>query len=175
MAWSGFRVFMRSLFLKDETETVRLGRFIAPNLVPGNTIGLIGGLGAGKSHLARSIIQTNLERVGQTSDIPSPSYSLIQTYWIGAVEYCHADLYRLGDISEISELGLEEAFATCVCLVEWADLLGNTAPDNLLQVRLEFDPGSGGREVTFEAFGTGWDWLDDVLCAMKENTNEPRH
>lgn len=159
---------MRKLFLEDDAETTKLGALIAPHLKTGDTVGLIGGLGAGKSHLCRAIIQAKQDCSHVAFDIPSPSFSLVQTYPIDGSEYWHADLYRLGDISEIVELGLEEAFGNAVCLVEWADLLGHATPSKILLITLQFAAGSDGREVEFEARGPGWDWLGDVFREMKE-------
>ena len=117
-----------TLTLADPAATDRLARAIAPHLGAGDFVGLTGGLGAGKSLFARALIGARLAALGRAEDVPSPSYTLVQTYDLGAVELWHADLYRLGGAGEIAELGLEEAFATAICLVEWADRLGPALP-----------------------------------------------
>ena len=66
----------------------------------------------------------------------------MQTYDLGGVELWHADLYRLGATGEIAELGLEDAFATAICLVEWADRLGRALPPRRLMLALDFVPGA---------------------------------
>ena len=100
-----------TLTLPDTAATERLARAIAPHLGPGDFLGLTGGLGAGKSTFARALIAARLAALGRAEDIPSPSYTLVQTYDLDGVELWHADLYRLASAGEIAELGLEDAFA----------------------------------------------------------------
>ena len=117
--------------LPGEAATAALGRALAPHLAPGRPLLLSGPLGAGKSHLARAAIRA-LTHPDQ--EVPSPSFTLVQTY--GADEgIWHADLYRLGDASEIAELGLDEAFGTARVLLEWPERLEDR-PDGALCVTL---------------------------------------
>ncbi len=110
----------------------RLGRLLAA----GDTLLLHGSVGAGKSHFCRALIQSRLAALGRMEDVPSPSFTLVQTYDLGDLELWHADLYRLGDTQEVVELGLEDAFATAICLVEWAERLGTLAPKDALRLTL---------------------------------------
>lgn len=152
---------MPTLLLENPEATVRLAERIAPELKPGDTLALIGDLGAGKSLFARAIIARRLAVSGRREDIPSPSYTLVQTYEAGEVEIWHADLYRLGDPSEIAELGLEEAFGGAICLVEWADRLGADLPARRLDVHLDFVAGrDAARLCRIAPQGVGWDWID---------------
>ena len=140
--------------------TERLARALAPHLGAGDMLGLTGGLGAGKSHFARALIGARLAALGRAEEIPSPSYTLVQTYDLGPVELWHADLYRLGGAGEIAELGLEEAFATAICLVEWADRLGRALPLRRLMLDLASRPAaSSGAARGSRRTGPGWDWL----------------
>jgi tRNA threonylcarbamoyladenosine biosynthesis protein TsaE len=111
--------------LKDDTETDALGAALAGWLQPGETLLLEGPIGAGKTHLARSLIRA---RLGRMEDVPSPSFTLVQTYEAEGVEIWHADLYRLSHVDEVMELGLEAAFDRAICLVEWPDRLGELVP-----------------------------------------------
>ena len=152
---------MPTLLLEDPEATARLAERIAPDLKPGDTLALIGDLGAGKSLFARAIIARRLAASGRREDIPSPSYTLVQTYEAGGVEIWHADLYRLGDPGEIDELGLEEAFGGAICLVEWADRLGSDLPARRLDVHLDFVAGRDAERLCrIEPQGGGWDWID---------------
>ena len=125
---------------------------MAPVLGPGDVLLLDGPLGAGKSFFARALIAARLAAAGEpTEDIPSPTFTLVQTYRAGDLEIWHADLYRLASSWEVTELGLEEAFSTALCLVEWPDRLGELTPAGAL--RLDFAPGVGesARMLTISA------------------------
>lgn len=130
-----------SLFLPDDTATAELGGRLARVLRPGDTILLSGPIGAGKTHLARALIRA---RLGRDEDVPSPSFTLVQTYEDTAGDLWHADLYRLSHPDEVAELGLEDAFATAICLVEWPERLGAAIPANALHLALA-DDGTGRR------------------------------
>ena len=132
-----------SLVLPDDDATTRLGAALAGLVRPGDTLLLHGAIGAGKTHLARALIQTCLSRL---EDVPSPSFTLVQTYTANGFEIWHADLYRLSHPDEVWELGLNDAFETAVCLVEWPDRLGTAAPANALHITLS-DFGDGRRAV----------------------------
>jgi tRNA threonylcarbamoyladenosine biosynthesis protein TsaE len=131
-----------SLFLPDEEATTRLGALLAGAMGAGDCLLLSGPIGAGKSHLARALIQA---RLGSPEDVPSPSFTLVQTYEADGVDIWHADLYRLSHPDEALELGLGEAFDTAITLVEWPDRLGNAAPPDAL--RLALAPEGDGRRA----------------------------
>lgn len=121
---------------------------------------LTGGLGAGKTHFARCLIQACLR---YPEDVPSPTYTLVQSYAGPDCEIWHADLYRLGESAEAIELGLTEAFETAICLVEWPDRLGDLAPATALS--LDFAPGrdESARHLTLTWSDPGWtDRLDGL-------------
>lgn len=122
--------------LSSPDATCALAQAMAPVLHAGDVLLLSGGVGAGKTHFARCLIQALLPA---PEDVPSPTYTLVQTYPGKTADIWHADLYRLSDPFEVIELGLTEAFSDAICLVEWPDRLADMAPDNAL--RLAFDPG----------------------------------
>ncbi|CAG0911585.1 unnamed protein product [Cyprideis torosa] len=107
----------------------------------GDVILLSGGIGAGKTHFARALIQS-LQDVPE--DVPSPTFTLIQQYETPAGPIWHSDLYRLGHPDEVIELGLFEAFETAICLIEWPDRLGNDAPPDALH--LHFSTPKDGKD-----------------------------
>ena len=123
-------LFHRSLPL--ETDTIAFATMLAPLLVPGDTLLLEGPIGAGKSAFARALIRARLDRM---EDVPSPTFTLVQTYEHADGDIWHCDLYRLTHPDEALELGLDEAFATAICLIEWPDRLGSNAPDDALLLR----------------------------------------
>lgn len=132
-----------TLDLPTEADTARLGEDLARVAKRGDCILLEGPIGAGKSTLARAFIRA---RLGQGEDVPSPTFTLVQVYDAGAVEIWHADLYRLTHPDEVWELGLDAAFDSAICLVEWPDRLGRHQPAGALHVRLEA-AGDGRRAV----------------------------
>jgi tRNA threonylcarbamoyladenosine biosynthesis protein TsaE len=154
-----------TLDLEDAAATERLARAMAPHLRAGDVVGLTGPLGAGKSLFARAAILERLAALGRAEEVPSPSYTLVQEYDLGGVALWHADLYRLGSADELVELGLDEAFATAVCLVEWPERLGAILPERRLMLALDFVSGADdARRARLEAIGA-WDWLPGVLAA----------
>jgi tRNA threonylcarbamoyladenosine biosynthesis protein TsaE len=134
-----------SIFLPSETDTERLGAWLATHLHAGDCLLLNGPIGAGKSHLARAFIRA---RLGRYEDVPSPTFTLVQTYQAD-VEIWHADLYRLSHPDEVLELGLDDAFATAICLIEWPDRLGTLAPPDALHLTLASEV--EGRRATLSA------------------------
>lgn len=139
-----------SIYLPDDAETTRLGELLARLLHAGDTVLLSGGIGAGKTHLARAFIRAKL---GRAEDVPSPTFTLVQTYEAADGEIWHADLYRLSYPSEALELGLDTAFDTAICFVEWPDRLGDLAPQNALKLALSIK--GDGREAVFSGGRAG--------------------
>lgn len=132
-----------TLDLPDAGATEALGRKLAALARPGDVILLEGPIGAGKSCLARAFIRA---RLGREEEVPSPTFTLVQVYEADEVEIWHADLYRLTHPDEVWELGLDDAFQSAICLVEWPDRLGGHVPPDALRVRLEL-AGEGRRAV----------------------------
>jgi len=126
----------RTLTLASPDATCAFAQALSARLSAGDVLLLSGGVGAGKTHFARCLIHALLPT---PEDVPSPTYTLVQTYPGIPCEIWHADLYRLSDPTEVIELGLTEAFETAIALVEWPDRLGDLAPTTALT--LEFAPG----------------------------------
>lgn len=144
----------QELYLPDAVATATLAERIAPHLKAGDCLLLEGPIGAGKTHFARALIQT---RLAVAEDVPSPTFTLVQTYAGEDVEIWHADLYRLTHPDEALELGLEEAFETAITLIEWPDRLAGLAPDRAVTVRLEtLAEQETARRATFTGTAT---WL----------------
>ncbi len=143
MSASASRLF--SATLADETATADLAVALAPILKPGDVVALDGDLGAGKTAFARALINA---LPGDPEDVPSPTFTLVQTYERGGVEIWHFDLYRLEDPDEAFELGIEDAFQDAISLIEWPDKLGPLLPRGLLRVNLSTGAAETAREVT---------------------------
>lgn len=107
--------------LADEEATRSLGKALAARLQIGDLILLRGDLGAGKTALARAIVQAHLAAHGIAEDVPSPTFTLVQTYESPALLIAHADLYRIEGPEELREFGLAEFADEGVVLVEWPE------------------------------------------------------
>lgn len=118
--------------LPAEADTRALGRAIALVARAGDTVALEGGLGAGKTTLARGFIQ---HFTGAAEEVVSPTFTLAQLY-DGPVPIWHFDLYRLKDPMEVLELGLEDALTEGIVLVEWPERMGMFLPQRRLEVAL---------------------------------------
>lgn len=127
-------MFTMTLSLPDQAATERLAAGLARRLRPGDTLLLSGPIGAGKTTLARALIRAATGDPAE--DVPSPTFTLVQTYDTPEGEIWHADLYRLSHPDEALELGLDAAFENAICLVEWPDRLGALAPPGALTVAL---------------------------------------
>ena len=122
--------------LPSPDVTAALAAEIGQHLMAGDCLLLEGVIGAGKTHFARSLIQSQMP---VPEDVPSPTFTLIQTYDLPQAELWHADLYRLSSLDEIEELGLTSALETAICLIEWPDKLAELTPPSALHISLELD------------------------------------
>ncbi|MGI9403802.1 MAG: tRNA (adenosine(37)-N6)-threonylcarbamoyltransferase complex ATPase subunit type 1 TsaE [Hyphomicrobium sp.] len=152
-----------------EPQLVRLAEEIAFAAQPGDLIALSGGLGAGKTTLARALISALLG--GAREEIPSPTFTLVQTYATPRMAVAHFDLYRLNDPSEFEELGLDHALKNGLALIEWPERAHDALPDSRLDVLLEDESGqsavveSGTRRITLTGHGD-WGQRLERLVAM---------
>ncbi|XDA98242.1 tRNA (adenosine(37)-N6)-threonylcarbamoyltransferase complex ATPase subunit type 1 TsaE [Sulfitobacter sp. LCG007] len=140
--------------LPSETQTARLAAGLGARLVPGDTVLLTGPVGAGKTHFARSLIRSLL---AAPEDIPSPTFTLVQSYDTPSGAIWHADLYRIASTLEIEELGLADAFATAICLVEWPDRLGDLRPPSAVDIELAPLDDPDARRLTASWSDPTWD------------------
>jgi tRNA threonylcarbamoyladenosine biosynthesis protein TsaE len=141
------------IVLHGPDSTERLARRVAPVLRAGDVLLLEGPVGAGKTAFARALIGAILARDGlPPEDVPSPTFTLVQTYAAARFEIWHADLYRLSAPEEVLELGLAEAFDAALCLVEWPDRLGADRPARAATLSLSHH-GPDARRLTVS--GTG--------------------
>jgi len=130
------------MILADEEATARLGAELARLARAGDVITLSGPLGVGKTALARGYIAA----LGHGGEVPSPSFAIVQPYEELDPPVWHVDLYRVEEISELEELGLDSA-ADAVLLVEWPERAGEGAWPDALRLSLEFGP-DGARSLT---------------------------
>jgi tRNA threonylcarbamoyladenosine biosynthesis protein TsaE len=135
--------------LPDEAATERLGGALATRLRPRDVVALQGGLGVGKTTLARAILRA--ASGDPTLVVPSPTFTLVEVYDTRRGVFWHFDLYRLEAPEQVFELGWEEARADGIALVEWGERLGALLPRERLTVTLAVEGGGRRAELKGEA------------------------
>lgn len=143
-----------SLDLPDEAATEKLGRVLGAQLKPGDVVLLYGGLGAGKTTMARGLARGL--GVGDEYAITSPTFTLLNVY-PGKIAFFHADLYRL-DADSALDLGLLDEAAQGILAVEWAEVMAGHWPDDAVIVCLD-----GNETLTRQTEITGPEALIDQL------------
>lgn len=146
--------------LADEAATARLAGKIARLARTGDVIALSGDLGAGKTAFARGFLRA----LGVEEDVPSPTFTLVQSYPVDAGTVYHFDLYRIEAAEEIYEIGVEDAFADGISLIEWPDRLGPLMPEDRLDIAFAIVP--AGRRARIAAHGT---WADRLKAARLDD------
>jgi len=131
----------REIALADEAATARLADLVAGAARPRDVIALTGPLGVGKTAFARGFIAALARRRGAPPppEVPSPTFTLVQTYALGGASVWHFDLYRLARPDDAVELGLDEALAEGISLIEWPERLGRLLPRDRLEIALAYD------------------------------------
>ena len=117
-------------------DTHALGKKLGENAKPGDVYTLLGDLGVGKTVLTQGIA----DGLGIKEAICSPTFTIVQVYEEGRMPFYHFDVYRIGDVEEMDELGYEEYFySDGVCLIEWSTLIQEIIPDNAIEIVIEKD------------------------------------
>jgi tRNA threonylcarbamoyladenosine biosynthesis protein TsaE len=143
-----------SVILPDPVATAALARVLAAVSERGDVIGLSGELGAGKTTFARAFIEARLAPAGGVAEeVPSPTFTLVQIYETDDVPIWHFDLYRLDRPEDVYELGIEDAFADAISLIEWPERMGTLLPRDRLDVVLAFGDGETVREARLVGHG----------------------
>ena len=142
---------MIAIDLPDEAATAELAARLAALAQPGDVIALKGELGAGKTSFARAFIRAR----GDAGEVPSPTFTLVQVYDLPGGSVWHFDAYRLRDPEEAWELGIEDAFADGISLIEWPERLGSLVPVRRLEILLMPGVTEAGRRAIIDGAG---DW-----------------
>ena len=137
---------MQVVQLFSENDTLDLGSKLIKVLTKGDVLAITGELGAGKTTLARGIIQAEKGDI----EVPSPTYTLVQIYDMKNFELWHCDMYRLETPKDAYELGLFDAFEDAVCVIEWPEKLGSLLPKKIYKIDLKFN--NEGRTAYLEGF-----------------------
>lgn len=152
--------------LSDLAATASLAARLARVARAGDVIALSGALGAGKTAFARAFVAACAAARGAAEDeVPSPTFTLVQTYPFDDLVVYHFDLYRLARPDEAWELGIEDAFADGVTLIEWPERLGALLPGERLDIALL--PGAGPDARTAKLIPHGG-WADRLAAALAD-------
>jgi tRNA threonylcarbamoyladenosine biosynthesis protein TsaE len=141
--------------------TRAFGRALAAHLHPGDVIVLTGDLGAGKTACSQGIAAG----LGVTERVTSPTFTIVQEYE-GDVPVQHLDLYRLGSVQEVLDLGLDETIDDRVTLVEWGDVALAALPEEHLELVITLVPDAGDDVRTITATGRGARWAGFAVDAL---------
>ena len=136
-------------------ETFALGQKIGEQAKPGTVISLTGDLGVGKTVLTQGLAKG----LGIIEPVNSPTFTIVQVYESGRLPFYHFDVYRIGDVEEMDEIGYEDYFyGDGVCLIEWADLIRELLPEKTGRITIEKDPEKGFdyRRIRMEGI-EGWE------------------
>ena len=124
----------------DPEETFEVGRTIGMNAKPGQIYTLTGDLGVGKTVFTQGVAAG----LGITEPVNSPTFTIVQQYEDGRLPLYHFDVYRIGDISEMDEIGYEDCFyGQGVTLIEWSELIREILPEHVTEVTIEKDMEKG--------------------------------
>ena len=130
-------------------DTFQIGKEIGQNAIPGSVYTLIGDLGVGKTVFTQGVA----DGLGITEPISSPTFTILQVYEEGRLPFYHFDVYRIGDVEEMEEIGYEDCFyGDGICFIEWANLIEEILPKTYTQVTIEKDleKGFDYRKITIE-------------------------
>ena len=133
-------------------ETFALGQRIGLEALPGQVYTLIGDLGVGKTVFTQGVA----DGLGITEPVNSPTFTIVQIYEEGRMPFYHFDVYRIGDVEEMDEIGYEDCFyGQGICLVEWANLIEEILPEHYYKIVIEKDleKGFDYRKITIEEMG----------------------
>ena len=130
-------------------DTFALGEKIGKNAKPGQVYTLIGDLGVGKTVFTQGVAKG----LGIEEAVSSPTFTILHSYEEGRLPFYHFDVYRIGDVEEMEEIGYEDCFyGEGVCLIEWASLVEEIIPETAIEIRIEKDleKGFDYRKITVE-------------------------
>lgn len=128
-------------------ETFSFGKWIGENAIPGQVYTLVGDLGVGKTVFTQGVAAG----LGITEPVNSPTFTIIQEYETGRMPFYHFDVYRIGDIEEMEEIGYDDYFyGNGICLIEWANLIEEILPEHIIEITIEknLEKGFDYRKIT---------------------------
>lgn len=132
---------------ENARQTWKLGEFLGRTAKPGQIYTMVGDLGVGKTVFTQGFASG----LGIREAVNSPTFTIVQVYEEGRLPFYHFDVYRIGDIEEMEEIGYDDYFfGEGVCMIEWADLIREILPDTVISINIEkdLDKGFDYRKIT---------------------------
>ena len=140
---------MKAYETNSAEETFLIGKSLGEQAKPGQVFTLIGDLGVGKTVLTKGVA----EGLGVKEAVNSPTFTILQIYEEGRIPFYHFDVYRIGDVEEMDEIGYEDYFyGDGVCFIEWANLIEGILPETYTEITIQKDLAKGFdyRKITLE-------------------------
>ena len=160
-------------FIKNQSsnDVALIAKRFSEILEIGDILLLKGSIGSGKSFFARSIISEYFNILKVYEDIPSPSFSLVQTYDNIKPKVCHVDLYRMSFSSELEEIGFNSIYENFLTIVEWPERLGKKRPERFIQIEFIHCPNyDEGRDLKISLVGINRKNICYLIQGLKNNS-----
>lgn len=161
---------MLSIVSNSLSDTREIGKKIGEFLNIGDIVCLSGDLGAGKTVLAKGLV----EGLGVLEQVTSPTFTIVNEY-SGRCNIYHFDVYRVYDTEELLEMGFEEyIYGEGISIIEWAELIKPILPDTVLwvEIKKDFNKGEDFREIILKPYGKRYEQLLQQLCLGRSESNE---
>lgn len=144
-------IFEKKIYIENIEQLKEFSVKLAKSITLGDVITFVGDLGAGKTTLIREIIHSLLS--DDKIEVTSPTFNLLHVYKFDNITISHFDLYRLKNLAEAYELGIEDAFFSSVSLIEWPEIIDDILPNDRLEIQLGFINNSQtGRELVLKGY-----------------------
>ena len=150
----------KEIYLDNIEQMENFAKLLAPHMARRDVITFTGNLGSGKTSLIQFLVK-NLS--SEEVEVTSPSFNLLHVYKLNQLELWHFDLYRLKNLVEVYELGIEDAFEEGVSLIEWPELINSILPQNRLEIKLSFTEKEGARIINLTGFSRWANILENEL------------
>ena len=154
-------------------ETFAFGKQIRENALPGQVYTLVGDLGVGKTVFTQGVA----EGLGITEPVNSPTFTIIQEYESGRMPFYHFDVYRIGDIEEMEEIGYDDYFyGNGICLIEWANLIEEILPEQIIEITIEknLEKGFDYRKITVTGLPKQIKWQKNQKISKSGESKEKK-
>lgn len=143
----------KDIYIENIEQTEMLAMKLAKELTKGDIVTFKGNLGAGKTTFIKALVK-HLSK--KDIDVTSPTFNLLHIYQTEPVEIWHFDLYRLKNMSEVYELGIEDAFQYGISFIEWPEIATNLLPEDRIDIEISFANEENSRVINLSSHSIKW-------------------